>query len=241
VKAFTLIEMLVVIAVIAILAAMLLPALSATKLQAQQTACVNNLKELALAHSMYSGDFAREIPNIAGYGDINPWESMFRPYYAGSQILPSCPSAPRLPTVVSGAPVGFEELGSADTSWYMQGIAFVSGPAESGFRGQLVTNYGSYAFNGWLYDPWASVIPNSTGFFRKPAAVRLTSKTPLFADSITHDVLPDPGDLPPTNLYSGNGAIATPDLIGSITIARHGSRPASAAPTGVNIALPCPA
>jgi prepilin-type N-terminal cleavage/methylation domain-containing protein len=45
-SAFTLIEMLVVIAIIAILAALLLPVLSAAKAKAQRAACMNNLRQL---------------------------------------------------------------------------------------------------------------------------------------------------------------------------------------------------
>jgi prepilin-type N-terminal cleavage/methylation domain-containing protein/prepilin-type processing-associated H-X9-DG protein len=52
--AFTLIELIVVIAIIAILASMLLPALSKAKLKGTGAVCLNNHKQLSLAFQMYA-------------------------------------------------------------------------------------------------------------------------------------------------------------------------------------------
>ncbi len=60
--AFTLVELLVVIAVIGILAALLLPVLSSTKRQAQGTQCLSQLRQLQQAWLMFTHDHEDSLP-----------------------------------------------------------------------------------------------------------------------------------------------------------------------------------
>ena len=66
-KHFSLIELLIVIAIVAILAGILLPALHQAREKARSVACVNNLKQLGLAFFQYAGDNADMLPQADYY------------------------------------------------------------------------------------------------------------------------------------------------------------------------------
>jgi len=77
-RAFTLIELLVVIPFIGILAALLLPALSAAKLRAQRAGCISNLHQIGLAFQMYLADTQDRFPDRRDLkaslpGGYHPW------------------------------------------------------------------------------------------------------------------------------------------------------------------------
>jgi prepilin-type processing-associated H-X9-DG protein len=61
-RAFTLTALLVIVAVLAILAALLLPALASAKKKAQRINCVNNLKQSGLAFRIWAGDHDDKYP-----------------------------------------------------------------------------------------------------------------------------------------------------------------------------------
>ena len=89
-KGFTLVELLVVIAVISILAAMLLSALGKARATAQATACKNNLKQWGLATHLFAtdnGDYLPKNGSSGGNSTTDGWyvdlpKAMNLPIYA---------------------------------------------------------------------------------------------------------------------------------------------------------------
>jgi type II secretory pathway pseudopilin PulG len=75
--ASTLVELLVVIAMIAILASLLLPALSRARDKARSTQCVNNLRQWGLAFRQYADDHTDFLPR-RGQG-VQPLSQIDRP------------------------------------------------------------------------------------------------------------------------------------------------------------------
>lgn len=78
-----------VIAIIAILAAMLLPALGRSKSAAQRTACANHLRQIRLALGLYLTDYEGQLPPREAF--TNRWPTQLVPYYDNLELL-RCPS-----------------------------------------------------------------------------------------------------------------------------------------------------
>ena len=96
---FTLIELLVVIAIIASLAAMLLPSLNKARESAKKISCVNNLKQIGTALSLYSGDHgvypAATSPVVEGRNQ-QYWYHRIRPYLGSPEVPTSWEQATEL-------------------------------------------------------------------------------------------------------------------------------------------------
>ncbi len=87
-SAFTLIEMMVVVAIILILAAMLLPALSRAKDQANRVTCINNIRQLNVSAQMYADENEDQYPPRRM--TPNHWVYRLKEYYVADKII-ECP------------------------------------------------------------------------------------------------------------------------------------------------------
>lgn len=89
-RGFTLTEVLIVVAVLAILAAFLLPAIQRSREQARLGHCISNLRQLYLALKIYEGDYGglpvHYVEPLTGH-----WRAKLAPYTKNKQIF-ICPS-----------------------------------------------------------------------------------------------------------------------------------------------------
>jgi prepilin-type N-terminal cleavage/methylation domain-containing protein len=80
-NAFTLIEMLIVIAVIAILATLLAPAISQAKTRAKNALCKNNIREVGLALHQYVATYDAYTPDgFMSSDSVTSWQELLAPY-----------------------------------------------------------------------------------------------------------------------------------------------------------------
>src|SRR5690242_13035537 len=96
-RAFTLVELLVVIGIIALLIAILLPSLSRAREQSRRVTCLSNLRSLAHGMYQYAGDFRDRLPNGNYANDADPNHgdqvlvSLWREYLTAAAVF-HCPS-----------------------------------------------------------------------------------------------------------------------------------------------------
>ena len=99
-RGFTLVELLVVIGIVALLAALLFPVFASIRAKGRQTVCVSNLHQLSLAVFQYAQDSDDHYPYGGDPSDLNTdswqgsdWDAQIQEMKAQNQLLPNVMSA----------------------------------------------------------------------------------------------------------------------------------------------------
>jgi prepilin-type N-terminal cleavage/methylation domain-containing protein len=177
-RAFTLVELLVVIGIIAILIGILLPTLSRVRQQANTVVCSSNLRQISMAMLMYEQDNKGRL--LVAWTKAPIWHYQLKPYFGKlprntsaantevrDQIL-KCPAAWEKPTPDSD--------NKATPSPFQAFFTSYSGGSDpdSGFKVES-----AYGLNRYLTDAsWKGIDPTwNAGFFAYSAANPNTANT----------------------------------------------------------------
>ena len=158
-RAFTLLELVIVVALVAILAALLLPIFQQKREYARRASCQSNLKQIGLGFMQYARDYDEKYPlayaNFDGLSGYNPngdagWMQILQPYIKSTQRF-QCPSEPAPyapPLQATDYWYSAEVTQTSDMSEVTNVAISVMAGDGTGSPAALVATHGALAYTG---------------------------------------------------------------------------------------------
>ena len=191
-RGFTLIELIVVVAVLCILVAILLPAVQAAREAARRTQCASNLRQIGLATQQYLATFDCFPSNIIGRGDDAQWQTFYSVHlrllpYLEQRALYDATNfmATTYPETWKCTWPTADAVNSLNLTVQQTGVALFLCPSDGGPFGGIGVNYRGNAGTG--PDGWTSAEhPDSgNGLLPEISLVRLAG----VPDGLAHTAL----------------------------------------------------
>lgn len=140
-SAFTLIELLIVVAIVAIIASILFPVFGRVRENARRASCQSNLKQIGLGVLQYAQDFDDTWPQYTVTGVVYIWADAVYPYVRNEQVY-NCPSH----TFITNETQAYKfnmNRGSTDYTYGSYGInfAYLDADVSSIARTPPTSNY----------------------------------------------------------------------------------------------------
>lgn len=219
-KAFTLVELLVVISIIALLMALLMPALTLINIRAKALLCQANLKQWGGMYQMYTDDndgyFLNKGTSAENYDHwSHMWFANLDPYYGSMREIASCPLATKLYTEGGRNPFGAWSRWTQDTDLFGTGVHSHWLRDYENSNGKVIDR-GSYAENGYCGRPFTPGSRRSwdVALFWKSPATRGAAYIPVFGDCANYSSGGYDTDIPPA--YSGHIITSGEGLSGKV-------------------------